>query len=158
MFNSHKGTYVIKTLCNWVQKWTRIILPDADITIASLNSLRDLALDFIIVIFIFSLPGGKYVKCALSKSVYGNSRWSKHTKKCVVKKNFTSNHRHWMTWSGVNDDKQSITLNYQNKFEWFNWLISEMLHTSPDLMRLTLWVAVSVASRVGGTPSTKAIP
>ncbi len=45
MFNFHKGTYVIKTLYKLVQKLTRIILPDADITIASLNS--DLALDFI---------------------------------------------------------------------------------------------------------------
>ncbi len=54
-FNFHKGTYVIKTLCNWVQKWTQIILPDADITIASLNSSRDLAPDFIIVFFILIL-------------------------------------------------------------------------------------------------------
>ncbi len=38
-----------------MQKWTQIILPDADITIASLNSLRDLALDFIIVFFSLSL-------------------------------------------------------------------------------------------------------
>ncbi len=38
MFNFYKGTYVIKTLCKLVQKLTQIILPDADITIASLNS------------------------------------------------------------------------------------------------------------------------
>ncbi len=55
MFNFHKGTYVIKTFCNWVQKLRRVtlILPDADVTVASLNSLRDLALDFIILIFLF---------------------------------------------------------------------------------------------------------
>ncbi len=53
MFNLHKGIYVIKTLCNWVQKWTWVILPDADIAIVTLNSLRDLALDFIIVNFLF---------------------------------------------------------------------------------------------------------
>ncbi len=63
----------------------QIILPDTDITIASLNSLHDLALDFIIVIFI-SLPGGKYIKCACGKSVYDNSRWPKHKRKRVVKK------------------------------------------------------------------------
>ncbi len=52
MFNFHKGAYVIKALCNWVQKWTRVISTDADITIASLNSLRNLALDFIIHFFV----------------------------------------------------------------------------------------------------------
>ncbi len=57
MFNSHKGTYVIKTLCNWVQELTWVILPDADITIASLNSLRDLALDFIIGICFYFFAG-----------------------------------------------------------------------------------------------------
>ncbi len=53
-FNFHKGTYVIKTLCNWVQIWTWVILADADITEATLNSLSDLALDFIIVIYFFA--------------------------------------------------------------------------------------------------------
>ena len=88
MFNFHKGTSVIKTLCNWVHKWTWVILPDADITIASINSLRDLALDFIIFIIfiiIISLPGSKYIKHARGKSIYGNSRWPKQTRKRIVK-------------------------------------------------------------------------
>ncbi len=57
MFNFHKGTYVIKTLCDWVQKlrWETLILPDADITVASLNSLRDLALDFFFYCYFFFL-------------------------------------------------------------------------------------------------------
>ena len=57
MFNFHKGTSVIKTLCNWVHTWTwvTLILPDADITIANINSLRDLALDFIIIFFLLLL-------------------------------------------------------------------------------------------------------
>ncbi len=58
------------------------------ITIASLNSLRDLALDFIIVFIYFSLPGGKYIKQERGNSVYGNSRWPKHTRKHVVKKKY----------------------------------------------------------------------
>ncbi len=62
MFNFLKGTYVIKTVCNWLQKWTWVILPDADITVASLNSLRDLALDFIIVIFLFFCQETKILK------------------------------------------------------------------------------------------------
>lgn len=92
-----------------MQKWTQIILPDADITIASLNSLRDLALDFIIVIFIFSFAGRQLYQA----SVYGNSRWPKHTRKRIVKKKFTGNHRHrirtglvfsedhWVCWKTV---------------------------------------------------------
>ncbi len=44
---------LIKTLCNWVQKLRWVILPDTDITVASLNSLHDLALDCIIIIIIF---------------------------------------------------------------------------------------------------------
>ncbi len=85
MFNFHKGTYVIKTLCNWVQIWTWVILADADITEATLNSLSDLALDFIIVIFLF-LCREENIKNARGKSVYSNSRWPKHTRKHVVKK------------------------------------------------------------------------
>ncbi len=33
-------------------RWVKLILPDDDIRVASLNRLRDLALDFIIVIFL----------------------------------------------------------------------------------------------------------
>ncbi len=74
-----------------MQKLTQIILPDADITIASLNSDLNviwllILLFFIIIIIISSLQGGKYIKCAQGKSVYGNSRWPKHARKRVVGK------------------------------------------------------------------------
>ncbi len=101
MFNFYKGTYVIKTLCKLVQKLTQISLPDADITIASLNSDLNviwlLSLLFFIIIIISSLQGGKYIKCARGKSIYGNSRWPQHARKCVVGKKITKfarNHRH----------------------------------------------------------------
>ncbi len=66
------------------------------ITVACLNSLSDLALDFIIVIIIFlfiSLPGGKHIKNVCNKSVYGSSLWPKH-KEMRCEKVIVSNHRH----------------------------------------------------------------
>ncbi len=116
-----KGTYVIKTLCNWMQKWRWVILPDTDITVASLNSLRYLALDFIVClfflfcfVFLISLLGGKHIKNARgSKSVYGSSRWPKHTRKCVMKKILSAitdihihtrlvfSEDHWVCWKPV---------------------------------------------------------
>ncbi len=77
-------------LCKLVQKLTQIILPDADITIASLNSDLNviwlLILLFFIIIISSSMQGGKYIKCARGKSVYGNSHWPKHARKRVVGK------------------------------------------------------------------------
>ncbi len=108
MFNLHKGIYVIKTLCNWVQKWTRVILPDADIAIVTLNSLRDLALDFIIVNFLFlcweaNISNMRAVRASTVIHVGQN------TQKCVVKKSqtfafgrdFIFSEDHWVCWKAV---------------------------------------------------------
>ncbi len=99
----HKGTYVIKTLCNWAQKWTWVILTDAEITVASLNSLRDLAFDCIIVIFL--LQRGKQIKHVCGKSVYGNSQWPKTHKKRVVKKYNRYSHSY-----GISFLRESLSL------------------------------------------------
>ncbi len=89
MFNFYKGTYVIKTLCKLVQKLTQIILPDADITIASLNS--DLNVIWLLIYYYYfsSLQGGKIsnvreVRASMvihvGHNTQGNALWGKNYK------------------------------------------------------------------------------
>ncbi len=73
-----------------MQKLTQIILPDADITIASLNSDLNviwlLILLFFIIIIISSCREANISNVREGKSIYGNSRWPQHARKCVVGK------------------------------------------------------------------------
>ncbi len=98
MFNFHKGTYVIKTLCKLVQKLTQIILPDADITIASLNSdLNVIWLLILLLLFILlcreaNISNVREVRASMvihiGQNTQGNALWGKKITK------FARNHRH----------------------------------------------------------------
>ncbi len=70
----------------------QIILPDADITIVSLNSLSDLALDFIIVIHLFidfflcreaNMSNVRMVRVSTVIHVGQNQCWARYFKKVI---------------------------------------------------------------------------
>ncbi len=89
MFNFYKGTYVIKTLCKLVQKLTQIILPDADITIASLNSDLNVIWLLILLLLLFlcreaNISNVREVRASMvihvGHNTQGNALWGKNYK------------------------------------------------------------------------------
>ncbi len=91
MFNFYKGTYVIKTLCKLVQKLMQIILPDADITIASLNSdLNVIWLLILLLLLLFllcreaNISNVREVRASMvihvGHNTQGNALWGKNYK------------------------------------------------------------------------------
>ncbi len=119
----HKGTYVIKTLCNWAQKWTWVILTDAEITVASLNSLHDLAFYFIIVMFVFFYcrEANKSNMCAVRVSTVIHSG-QKHTRNALwrniiginIRTGLVFSENHWVCWKTVGN----LLWNYYRSCVW----------------------------------------
>ncbi len=67
------------------------MLPDADITIASLNSLHDLALNCILFFFFFFAGKQIYQTCARQKHLQKFTLAKTHKETCCE---YVSNHRH----------------------------------------------------------------
>lgn len=99
-----------------MHKWTWVILPDADITIASINSLRDLALDFIIFILLLLLflcreaDISKVHTVRASTVIHvgqnrqGNALWNKISPAITdirIRKGLVFSEDHWVCWKTV---------------------------------------------------------